>query len=215
MSIRRKEITIGVSYLLSTASAMTFFAVLGNATGAEDYLPHLAAAKQLVLLGVLANMVNCVCVMAIAISLYPVLEKWNMAAANTVLATRIIEVALLLVGCLSLLVLVEYSQQVTNSENQYLVANLLLLGNERAFDVAMVALSFGGVALASLLYQHQLVPRWISFFGLLGYPIMLVKSTLAILQYPVSDLLFLPGAVFEFAFPVWLLVRGFKNPAAA
>ena len=75
---------------------------------------------------------------------------------------------------------------------------------------------FNGMAgglFAVLLFRSRLVPRWIAVLGLIGYPVLLVGTLLAI--FGVTDVTqgvgmvsVVPGALFELIFPIWLLARG-------
>ena len=69
-----------------------------------------------------------------------------------------------------------------------------------------------------MLYQSRLVPRALSWIGLIGSPLLIIGYLLvlfgAIGQHSsLAALCALPVALFEFALGVWLVVKGF-NPEA-
>jgi len=72
----------------------------------------------------------------------------------------------------------------------------------------MLALGIGGTTLCVSLYKWRVIPRIISIFGILGYIILFSKSVADFLGYDGSFAFFLPVALFELIFPVWLIVRG-------
>ena len=73
-----------------------------------------------------------------------------------------------------------------------------------------------GVFLGSLLYQSQLVPRWLPALGFIG-AVLLVASWFAILTglveaiSPLAGVAALPIAVWEFSLGVYLTFRGFRD----
>jgi uncharacterized metal-binding protein len=87
--------------------------------------------------------------------------------------------------------------------------------------IAMIlAVSFGGLMYYWLLYQSQLVPRWLSGWGLLGTTLTIVATLLVLFRligilttgYMVLNL---PMALQEMVLAVWLIVKGFSPPANA
>ena len=67
--------------------------------------------------------------------------------------------------------------------------------------------------LAYVLYQSELVPRFISIVGLIGYPLWLPAALLDIFGYSEGMILGIPGGLFEIIFPIWLILEGFNLPA--
>ena len=80
----------------------------------------------------------------------------------------------------------------------------------------MIALGLGSLPLCYALYRGRLVPRPVALLGFIGYACLLAWGVLGILvgEDP-SGVLLVPGAVFELAFPAWLLLRGLREPAAS
>jgi Domain of unknown function (DUF4386) len=79
-----------------------------------------------------------------------------------------------------------------------------------AFQVAMIALGLGSMPFCYLLYKTKLIPRYISVLGLIGYATLLTAALLEVFGYSTGLVLYLPGALFEIVFPVWLIVKGFN-----
>ncbi|WP_448766673.1 DUF4386 domain-containing protein, partial [Acinetobacter sp. AGC35] len=78
------------------------------------------------------------------------------------------------------------------------------------FDMGMLVLSLGSLLFCSILYRSRLVPRLLSIIGLIGYTGLLASSSLSIAGLDVGEVLYIPGAIFEIALPVWLMVKGFN-----
>ena len=98
---------------------------------------------------------------------------------------------------------------------------LLQAGRDLVNHIAMIlAVSFGGLMYYWLLYQSQLIPRWLSGWGLLGTALTIVATLLVLFRligilttgYMVLNL---PMAMQEMVLAVWLIVKGFNPPADA
>jgi hypothetical protein len=71
--------------------------------------------------------------------------------------------------------------------------------------------------MATLLYRSRLIPRWLAILGLITYPTLLAGSILDMfnvvdMTQGVGLVALVPGALFEFILPVWLIARGFNVP---
>ncbi len=69
-----------------------------------------------------------------------------------------------------------------------------------------------------VLYRANLIPRYISILGIVGYPLSLLAAVFDMVgiiqtfQGP-GVIMYLPGTIFElFLLPMWLMVRGFYPP---
>ena len=76
----------------------------------------------------------------------------------------------------------------------------------------MLAVAAGGLLLCRVLLKEDLVPRVLAVYGLAGYPIFLAGAVLEILGRNVGVALSFPGGLFEVAFGILLIAKGF--PAA-
>jgi hypothetical protein len=93
------------------------------------------------------------------------------------------------------------------------LGSLLLAAREGAFVIGSgLVWSLSALVLNYVLYRAELVPRWISGWGLLGGALSFATYLLQFFSISL-DILFLPIALQEMVFAVWLIVRGF-NPSA-
>lgn len=132
--------------------------------------------------------------------------------------TTIVESVLIIVSLTGPLLLVIVSQEYLSSgaadESFYrLIANIAVNGHYLAFDFAMLALGLGSLMFCYLLYQSKLVPRFLSVIGLIGYAALAASSGLGFFGLDMRMILYLPGAIFELLFPIWLIVKGFNENA--
>lgn len=71
-----------------------------------------------------------------------------------------------------------------------------------------------GLILSSALLTTKIVPKSLSVLGVIGYPILLIGSILAMFnQFDVTHgpgmLSLVPGGLFELILPIWLFAKGF------
>ena len=74
-----------------------------------------------------------------------------------------------------------------------------------------LVLSMGGILFYSLLYQTELVPRWLSGWGLVGTAVTIVASCLfmfRVVGLTTSVYMAFPLALQELVFAVWLIAKG-------
>jgi hypothetical protein len=122
----------------------------------------------------------------------------------------------LILGALSALLLVTLSQDYVHAgapTAEYQTLGALLLGlRSWLFPLNPLVFGLGALLYYALLYQANLLPRWLSAWGLLGAALVFVFGTLAMFGTSVISLA-IPIAVQEMVMALWLIVRGF-NPTA-
>jgi hypothetical protein len=96
------------------------------------------------------------------------------------------------------------------------IGNLLVSLRDQAALVAVFAFCVGAFMYYYLLFQSQLIPRWLSGFGIVAIILMMAACVLSLFSgnritsyIPLAA----PIAVQEMVLAVWLIVKGF-NPSA-
>ena len=94
-----------------------------------------------------------------------------------------------------------------------------LLQAQHSVAILMIYIATGaaGICMATLLYRSRLIPRWLAILGLVTYPTLLAGTILDMFNVVdvtqgIGLVAFVPGALFEFILPVWLIVKGFSVP---
>jgi hypothetical protein len=86
-----------------------------------------------------------------------------------------------------------------------------------AYVLAVYAVSgAAGLVLSSALFTSRVVPRNLSMLGVIGYPVFLVGSILAMfnlidITHGAGMLALVPGGLFELILPIWLFTKGFTS----
>lgn len=214
---RKSAALAGALFLAATAAYMSGNALIESVAGASDYLAHAADNRDRVILGVLLEFLNSAAVVGIAIALFPILKLCNEKIALGYVAFRAIEAVLLIVGAIGPLLLVALSREYVAADvpgDLHAIGTLIKEGSSYAFQLGMLALGVYSLAFCYLLYRFRLVPRALSVLGFIGY-VALSASAAAELMGHDGMLLYIPGALFEIALPLWLIVKGVKLPESA
>ncbi|WP_244937229.1 DUF4386 domain-containing protein [Paenibacillus alginolyticus] len=206
----------GVLFLAATAAYILGNGLIESILNVPDYLLHVYPNKTKVIVGMLLELINSAAVVGIAITLFPILKKHNETIALGYVAFRVIEAIILIVGALSPLLLISLSKQYIEAgapDASYFqtIGMLAINGKFLTFQLSMIVLGLYSLFFCYLLFKTKLIPRLISVFGLIGYASLLTSALLEIFGYSPGMVLFLPGALFEIIFPIWLIVKGFKE----
>jgi len=210
---------VGVLFLVSTAAYLIGSGILDPILHRTDALDSLYPERARAYAGLFLESINALAVVGIAMLLYPILKQSHEALALGYFGSRVIESALLLVSLIGPLVLIKLNPS-TTAEGASVDSSLQAAGrlaieaHDLLFELAMIALGAGSLLLCYMFYRTRLVPRTLSVIGFIGYACLLASSCLSIAGLESGVILYAPGAVFEIALPVWLIVKGFRFPRA-
>jgi len=221
MNSNRRAATIaGVLFIIGTvAGVLSISPVIDG----PDYLIEGTANENRVITGALFQFIMAVAYVGFAISLYPILRKYNESLAIGFVGFRFIAGAFNILGVVCILLLLTLSQEFVkagapDSSHFQAIGSLLRAGRDLVNHVAMIlAQSLGGLMLYYILYETRLVPRWLSGWGLVGTTLTILASLLIMFRLiniitPIYIALNLPIALQEMVLAVWLIAKGF-NPS--
>lgn len=218
---------VGVFYIAATVAGIIGISLTQSTLDASDYLVEISANENRMRTGALFELIMAVAVVAIAVTVYPVLKKHNASIAIGYVGARLVEGVLLIIGTLSLLTLLTMSQEFveagTPDVSYFHTSGELLLavrdwGGHVVLDVAVFSL--GALLFYSLLYRTKLVPRWLSGVGLVGAIMYWIASLFVLFDAiePLSTphiILQAPLGLQEMVLAVWLIVKGFNAAVIA
>jgi hypothetical protein len=218
--MRRTARIAGVLYLLTFVSIPT----LGLYKPVKDHVGTFllgAGSDTGVLVGALSEVVIGLAGISTAVVLYPVLRRQNQSAALGIVAARLVETTLILVGATAMLTVVTLRNDVVGTAGTD-PASLLTTGHTLVAAYTWTFLLsqslmpvFVDLLLGYLLYRSGLVPRILPLIAFVGAPLLLA-SDIAIFfgvydnVSPLALVAAIPVAVFEFSFGVYLIVKGFR-----
>jgi hypothetical protein len=222
-SDRRAAVVVGVLFIVATAAPIMtapFVGFLGGGIVGEpspDYLVTVSASEHQVLIGMFIELIWALAVIGIPIMLFPIFKRHSESLAIGFFGLRFAEGLGTIAGSIILLTLLTLSQESVKvgapaASHLQTLGDLLLAAREWTFMIASgLVWSLSALVLNYVLYRTRLVPRWLSGWGLIGAAVSLVTYMLQFYGIEL-DILFLPIALQEMVFALWLILRGF-NPS--
>jgi hypothetical protein len=213
-SERGSAIAVGVLYIAATVAGVLSQVVSGTSLAGPGISADLATNEPRVIAVAFFLLVMAVTVSGVAVMMYPILmqdadTKVKEGLSIWYVGTRIAEGTLFVVALLGLFALLALSKAFVT----------LGVAGDHAWMLGLSVFCVGAVMLYYLLYESKRVPRWLSVWGLIAAPLMLVAGfSLVVTGDPnstFSSILYAPLGLQEMALAVWLLVRGFNPPTGA
>lgn len=218
-TIRKKSIAVGVLLILSiVVGVLSIDPVIDEMGNLESISIH----SNAILIRAFMQFILALIYASIPIILYSLLKKVNTSLTIGFLVFRIIAVAFIFIGWLSILLLLGLSQEFVKAGSPELshfqtLDTLLRSGRDLINHVAMpLILSVGNLMFYAILYQSKLIPRWLSIWGLIATVLSGIVASL-LLMFGVIDIitptyisLAFPTALFELTLALWLLTKGFS-----
>jgi hypothetical protein len=170
--------------------------------------------------GALLEILTVICNVGTAVALYRVGKRHNQSVSLGYVASRVVESTMIVVGIVSVLAVVTLRRDVAaaGADAATTVAGALVAVHDWAF---LLGPSFcagigNGLLLGYLMYRSRLVPRRLAVLGLVGGPFAILAAGGVLFgvyeqQSHPQLLLTLPEIVWEAAFGIYLVVRGFAR----
>jgi len=218
---RKLAISAGILFIIYTSVDVLSFLFLGSLTE-PNHLVNVSENAGLVGTGAFLLIIGGLCASGIALSLYPVLKKYNSVLALGAVGFRISEGVLRIVSVCALLSIITLSQLFVKAVTHDLpyfqtLYSLLYAGYRWVGNVgSLLAFSVGCTLYYIIFYQTNLVPRWISVWGLVfgisGIISCALVCTGNIAPFGTAQVaMVIPMLPQEIVLAVWLIVKGF-NP---
>ncbi len=221
MNPRKTARIVGVLFIIATVAGILSFVGMGP-QDTPDYLVNVSANGDQVITGALLVLIMGVAIAPIPVMLFPILKKYNESLALGYVVFRVLEVVTYIGVVISWLLLLTLSQEYVQAgapdASYFQTLGTLIQAVGAWIDpILVIVFSISALILNYVFYQSKLVPRWLSGLGLFGATLHLAEGVLAMFGFPdISVLgipLFLPIALQEMVYAVWLIVKGF-NPSA-
>ncbi len=222
-STRKIALVTGIFFIITIIASIPALILYGPVLNDPGYIVG-AGADTRVLLGAFLEVITAIAIIGTAVTLFPLVKRWNEGVALGYVAARVFEAAIIVVGIISLLSVVTLRQDLAGAAGVD-AASLLTIGK------SLVAIHDGtfllgpglvpavnGLLLGYLMYSSRLVPRAIAVLGLVGAPLLFASATATLfgLYEQVSvwgAIAGLPIFAFELSLGVWLIVKGFNSSA--
>ncbi|MFO7792411.1 MAG: DUF4386 domain-containing protein [Candidatus Saliniplasma sp.] len=221
---RKTAIIVGVLFIIGTVAGILSLVFSGPVVDVPDYLDQVAAHSNRLILAALCVLTMSLSLALIPVVVYPVLRKHNETLAlGYVIFRGALETFTCIATVISWLVLITFAQGLIGTggvEALSIEATGAALKDASIWigKIGVIVFILGALMFYTVLYRSQLVPRWISGWGLIAAMPFLAAGFLVMFgiighMSTVDSLLQLPLALQEMVLAVWLIVKGF-NPEA-
>jgi len=218
-SHRKTARIVGVLFIIATVAYSLGVIFLDPILVGSDYLTKASENENKVILGAFLVLIDSVAVASIGIVIYPILKKHNETLALGYAGARIVESVLFIVNVIFILTLLTLSQEflkagASDASYYQTLGTLLLAAGDWAFLLGFgLAFTLSALILNFLLYQSKLIPRWLAGWGFVGAVLIFAYYLLQFFSINPVEILFLPIAVQEMVFAIWLIIKGFNSSA--
>jgi Domain of unknown function (DUF4386) len=178
-----------------------------------------AGADGRIAFGAFLEMLVIIANIGTAVVLFPILKRQNESLALGYVTARVMESVFIAVGILSVLAIVTLRQDVGAAGGDTLVntGRSLVAVHDWTFLLGpgwIVGLG-NGLILGYLMYRSELVPRRMTWLGLIGGPLIILSGTLVLFNViePGSSaqaIATIPEFFWELSLGIYLIVKGFK-----
>ncbi len=224
-SNRKTAIVAGILFIFATVvNLLSNVAFIKPILDVPDYLGRIFASENQILIGSFLHIISSFACAGIAITLYPVLRKYNEGLALGSVGFRIAETMLYVFGSIGVLALLPLSQEfikagMPGASYFQTLANSLLSMRDWTGILAVITFGAGALMYYTVFYQARLIPRWLSGWGLVAAALCLISGILVMFNIidfftPVQIALNIPIGLQEMVLAVWLIAKGFNLPAA-
>lgn len=214
-SDQRSARLFGVLFILTFVTSIPAYIIFGAAV--NDPAAYIAGSgsDNLLYLGALLEFLLIIANIGTAVVLYPIARRQNRPLALGYVAARIVECVFLAAGIVFVLGIVSLRQDAPGAAD--LAVSLGALKEWTFLLGPGFVVPFGnGLILGYLMYKSGLVPRQMTWFGLVGGPILLISSLGTLFGLwqagsSVPGLLVAPEFIWEAYLGVYCAIWGFRS----
>ncbi len=211
----------GWTLVAATVNGVASLAVLGTLLDGSDFVAGVAAnSDRVAVFAALSGLMGLACA-GVGFAMYPILRRFDAGLAMAVAGLRAIEGTLFLVSAAIAAALIAVGQDAAaagtvGSAAVGSSASALRAIANQCGTFASLPFAVGAFIYYWLFWRHELMPRWLSGWGLvtivtyLGIALYAIVSRTEFADY---SLLLMPFAVQEMVFAVWLIAKGLREPA--
>jgi hypothetical protein len=220
--LRRTARVAGAFYLITFISSIPAVVLLDPVLNHSGYIVS-SGADTRVIVGCILDLINAIACIGSAVTLFPVIKRQHEGVALGLVAARMFEAAVIVIGVVSLLSIVTLRQKLggpgTDDGSLVAIGEALLAVRNWTFVLGPgLVPGINALLLGYLLYRSSLVPRLIPTLGLIGAPLLIASAVTATLRNtdPVVALTVVatvPIFFWELSLGLWLFLKGFKPSA--
>jgi len=215
---KRTARIVGVLFLVGTAAGLLSVVFTGSILDNPDYLIKVSANGNQLIIGALLVLIMGFTLAMVPVVLFPIFKKYNETLALGAVVFRgvleaIAYIAIVICWLLLIALSREYAAAGVLDTSYFQIPGTLLL--EAADSVGLIlsiVFSLGALMIYYIFFQSELIPRWLSVWGLIGAVVYLAEPLIAMFGTEL-EILFAPLALQEMVLALWLIVKGFNSSA--
>lgn len=222
-SDRRTARIVGWFFIGTFVFSIPGVLLYGPVLDHHDYILGGGHDRQ-VAAGALLEILTAVCNIGTAVALYGVGRRYSRSVSLGYVASRVLESTIIVAGIVSVLSVVTLRQELAGSgadpTTLSVAGRTLVAFHDWTFLLGpgFCAGIGNGVLLGTLMFRSGLIPRRLALLGLVGGPLAIVAAAGVLLgvydqQSHPQLLLTLPEIVWEAAFGIYLVTKGFRATA--
>jgi hypothetical protein len=221
---RKTAIVVGVLYIIGTVLGILSVVFTGSILSDTNYLIKVSENQNQIVAGALFILTMGLALAMVPFLLYPILKKQSeVLAVGYVVFRGALETVLAIAVVVNWLFLLILSQEYVAAgtpvaSNFQALGAVFLNGGDPLSALGGIVFSLGALMLYYMFYQSNLIPKWISVWGIIA--ILLHLSTCILILFHLQSsfsttntIMNFPIFLQEMVMAVWLIVKGF-NPTA-
>jgi uncharacterized protein DUF4386 len=187
----------------------------------DDPVGYIASAGQdnRILLGVFLELLLIIANIGTAVVIFPVVKRQSEELALGYVTARLFECTFILVGIVAVLGIVTLQQEVAGAAEGSVAYTLAAIKDWTFLLGPGWVVGWGnGLILGYLMYASELVPRKMTWLGLVGGPLIILSGTLVLfgVDHPSGSLqgvATIPEFLWELSLGAYCTVKGFRPSA--
>jgi hypothetical protein len=217
---RRTNATIaGIAYLLYIAADFPSMVLSNRATSGDGMaakLANMAVHATDVRLAAVLSLIGCFCALVLAVTLYAITREQDRDLAMLGLTCRVAEGVVGGASIPTTLGLLAIATAVgANAPDRAAAGAVGAFVLNQTWLIGAIFFAVGSTIFSWLLLRGRMVPEWLADLGVFGSVVIAIGLPLQIMDLLpglVTQLMWIPVAVFELVVAVWLIVKGVAPP---
>ena len=207
---------VGVLFIIGTVAGILSLVFTGSILSDPNYLIKVSANENQIIMGALFVLTMGFSLAMMSVMLFPIFRKYNeVLALGAVVFRGALEAVIYIAVVISWLFLLTVSQEYVkagapDASHLQTLGALLLKASDQIDSILRIVFSLGALMIYYLFYQSNLIPRWLSVWGLIGAILYLASGLFAMFSVDFG-ILMAPLALQEMVLAVWLIVKGFNS----
>ena len=222
MTSRTNARLAGIAYLLYIAAAFPSMMLSNRATSGDGMaakLTNMALHATDVRLAAVLSLIGCFYALVLAVTLYAITREQDRDLALLGLTCRVAEGVVGGASIPTTLGLLSIATAVGTSAPDPAAAQTLgAFVLNQSWLIGATFFAVGSTIFCWLLFRGRMVPEWLAALGVIGSGMIAIGLPLQIMDLLpglVTQLMWIPVAVFELVVAVWLIVKGVANAGEA